>query len=105
MNLESWQAGIVLGSAVSLGLDWGVRALLLWKRRRGYIRCPHCDGLLGGDGRAKFPIERLKVCGVCGDTWPGSIVDRTQHAHRNGRGTTVPALVAIPASLTTPEDE
>jgi hypothetical protein len=70
VNLESWQAGLVLGAAVSLALDFGVRAVL-WRRRvRKCNRCGHCTGILGGDGRAEFPVERLECCAWCGDTWP-----------------------------------
>jgi hypothetical protein len=41
---------------------WRLRVL---KRKR----CQHCTGILGDDGRAEFPVERLECCAWCGDTW------------------------------------
>ena len=95
MNLESWQAGLVLGAAFSLVVEHAVRVVLWRLRIRKRKQCPHCTGILGDDGRAEFPVECLKVCAVCGDTWPASDVERTEQAHREGRGTELPALRAV----------
>lgn len=67
MNLDSWQAGLFLGAAFMLVLDFGVRWRLRIRKRR---RCLHCTGILGDDDRAEFPVERLVCCAWCGDTWP-----------------------------------
>lgn len=69
MDPHAWQLGLVIGTAVTLVLDWGVRLLLHWLRHRKRECCTHCSGILSDNGRAEFPIERLQCCAWCGDTW------------------------------------
>jgi hypothetical protein len=73
MDLGSWQAGLVLGAAFTIVLDFGLRAILWRLRVRKKKQCTHCTGILGDDGRAEFPVERLECCAWCGDTWPEGI--------------------------------
>lgn len=68
-NVESWQAGLFLGAAFTLLVDFGVRALLWRLRIRKKTQCEHCTGILGEDDRAEFPVEKLECCAWCGDTW------------------------------------
>lgn len=69
MDPHAWQLGLVIGTAVTLVFDWGVRLLLHWLRHRKREHCTHCSGILSDNGRAESPIERLQCCAWCGDTW------------------------------------
>lgn len=95
MNLESWQAGLVLGAAFSLLLEWGVRFVLFRLRvKRGRPQCPHCTGVLGEDGRAEFPAERLECCAWCGDTWAeGARPEYLPPGYRDAARPPLPGLV------------
>lgn len=66
-----WQAGLLLGTALSLLGERAVIAFIFWRRHRKHAHCAACDGCLDKTGqRAQFALERLKVCDVCGDTMP-----------------------------------
>lgn len=67
---EGWQAGLVLGVALALIVEFVGRIVLFRLRHRRHAHCAHCDGCLGDNGRAIVPLENLDVCGHCGDTFP-----------------------------------
>lgn len=71
--IEGWQAGLILGAALSIGIDRAIVAFARWRFRRTRRMCPCCDGELAEDGRALGAIEKLKVCDACGDTWPTGV--------------------------------
>lgn len=75
MNLEGWQAGLLLGAGVSLVLDHGIAWLRIrWQRKehahdcaRAGLHCARCGGCIEADGKSLFRPERLVVCPDCGD--------------------------------------
>lgn len=67
---EGWQAGLVLGAAVTLLLEAAGRAILFRLRHRGHKHCVHCEGCLEHDGQAIGAATKLMYCEICGDTVP-----------------------------------
>jgi hypothetical protein len=70
MNIDGWQAGLVLGAGFVALLDFVLRARRAWKQW-GYRRnhtCPYCHGEVRSNGRGYGAAEYLDVCHVCGDT-------------------------------------
>ena len=93
VNTESWQAGLILGTAFVIVLEVGVRTLL-WRLRvrKKKKRCDHCAGFLGEDGRAEIPVERLQCCAWCGDTWLAGARSEYEHPDPGYRDSAKDAL-------------
>jgi hypothetical protein len=83
---EGWAGGLMAGSALGLLVELGVRWVIARRQRNAPppARCAVCDGFLGENGAAEFPVPCLMFCDVCGDTWPDVIVERTEQAVQNG---------------------
>ncbi len=71
---EGWQAGLLLGCAITVIVEAIGRAILFWRRHRNHAHCERCEGCLAADGHAVARIERLLVCPVCHDTRPAQFL-------------------------------